>query len=258
MDERGVSVEYWAGWFWERAGGRTGFPADIGYAAMSALEVYIEEVDGLTARAAAMRAGWDGEVVDRALRGCVVVNPAGVGILVEEGDDEAQKRFTIAHEVAHYILEVRRWRERAAERMGGGFDGVLYGLREATEAERIDAWLRDVRSEAILHFMDRDPGGGYSCARTMDAECAADYLALEILAPRSDMREALGSHGRMGFVESLDAARRVAEGRYGLPRGIAEMYAGRIVWRMRGGASSAERFGFYPRRARRDAKGSGP
>lgn len=244
MDELGVSVEYWAGWFWERAGGRTGFPADIGYAAMSALEVYIEEVDGLTARAAAMRAGWDGEVVDRALRGCIVVNPAGVGILVEAGDDEAQKRFTVAHEAAHYILEVRRHRERAADGMGGDFDGVLYGLREATETERIDAWLHDVRSEAISDFMGRAPGGGYGCARTMDAECAADDLALEILAPLSDMRDALASLGRMGFVESLDAARRIAEKRYGLPGDIAEMYAGRVVWRMRGGPSSAERFGF--------------
>ena len=136
MYESGVSTEYWAGWFWERAGGRRGYPADIGYAAMSALEVYIEEVAGLTTRVAASRAGSGGDVVERALHGCIVVNRAGVGILVEKADDAAQKRFTIAHEAAHYILEIRRHRERAADRMGGDFSDVLYGLREATRTER--------------------------------------------------------------------------------------------------------------------------
>ena len=244
MDESGGSTEYWADWFWERAGGRRGFPADIGYAVMSALEVYIEEVSGLTTRMAASRAGRGGVGAERALRGCVVVNRAGVGILVEKGDDEGEKRFTIAHEAAHYILEVRRHRERAEDRMGRDFAGVLYGLREATPTERIDAWLNDVRSDQILHFMDRAPGGGYGCARTMDAECAADDLALELIAPRSDMEEASSSLGRMGFAESLKAARRIAERRYGLPGVIAEVYASRVVWELRGGPSSAERFGF--------------
>ena len=244
MDELDASDEYLATWFWKRAGGRQGFPADVGYAAMSALEVYIEEVANLTTRVAASRTGRDCEVVERALHGCIVVNRAGVGILLEKSDDEAQKRFTVAHEAAHYILEVRQLRERAVERMGRDFARVLYGQRKATPTERIDAWLRNVRSDEFVHFMDRAPDGGYGCARTGKAECGADDLALEILAPRSDMKEALSSLGRMSFAKSLSAARRIAEDRYGLPGPIADMYASRVVWQMRGGPSSAERFGF--------------
>ena len=249
MNEPGVSTEHWAGWFWRRVGGGKDFPADIGYAAMSALEVYVEEIEGLTTLTASSYAGCVGirnacGFSERGLRGCLVVRRRGALILVERSDDEAEKRFTIAHEVAHYILEVRRHRERAAERMGRDFSDVLYGPREATPTERIDAWLNDVRPDKILHFMDRAPGGGYGCARTMDAECVADDLALEILAPRSDMKEALSSLGRMGFTESLSAARRIAEKRYGLPDVIAAMYAGRLVRRLRGGPSTAERFGF--------------
>ena len=66
--------------------------------------------------------------MERALRGCIVVNRAGVGILVEKADDAAQKRFTIAHEAAHYILEIRRHRERAADRMGDDFSGCSVRL----------------------------------------------------------------------------------------------------------------------------------
>ena len=244
MDEPGFSTEYWSDWFWERAGGRKGFPADIGYAVMAALEVYIEEVDGLTTVVAASYAGRSGEAVERALRGCILVNRAGGGILVEERDDDAQKRFTVAHEAAHYILEVRRWRERAADRMGSDFVDALYGFREATATERIDAWLHNVRSDTFTHFMDRAPDGGYGYARMSEAECVADDLALEILAPFSDMKDALSSLGRMNFGESLSAARRIAERRYGLPGMIAARYASRVVWKLKGGLSSAERFGF--------------
>ena len=249
MNELGVSTEYWAGWFRRRVGGYSEYPVNIGYAAMSALEVYVEEVEGLTTLTAASYAGRGGlwntvGVSERGLRGCIVVGRRGATILVEGNDCEAEKRFTIAHEVAHYILEVRRHRERAADKMGRDFSDVLYGLKEATPTERIDAWLNDVRSDKILHLMDRAPGGGYGCARTMDAECVADELALEILAPRSDMKKVLSSLGQMGFAESLSAAQRIAERRYGLPGAIAGVYASRAVRRLKGGPSTAERFGF--------------
>ncbi len=250
MSERDASMEYWANWFWKRAGGRCGCPANIRYAVMCALEVYVEEVSGLTTSTASrISAGAYGirdamGSVERELHGCIVVNQRGAVILVEENDDEAQKRFTIAHEAAHYILEVKRHHDRAADRMGHEFASVLYGLRKATPTERIDAWLRDTRADALLHFMDRTPAGAHGCARTMEAECRADDLAIEVLAPRSELSRALLTFGRMGFSELLRAAARVAEERFGLPETIASSYASRIVWQMRGGPSTAERFGF--------------
>ncbi len=249
MSEHGVSVEYWAGWFWKRAGGRAGFPVDIGYAAMCALEVYIQEAAGLTTFSAVSRLKRDGirsadGIDERRLHGCIRVSERGAVILVEEKDDEAQKRFTIAHEVAHYILEVRRHQERAADRLGYDFARVLHGFREATPPERIDAWLHNIRTDGLLHFMDRAPAGGYGCARTREAERLADDLAVEILAPRSELTGGIYSFGRMGFPESLDAARQIAERRFGLPDGIAERYAKRVVWQIKGGPSITERFGF--------------
>ena len=77
--------------------------------------------------------------------------------------------------------------------------------------------------------MDRAPEGGYGCSRTLEAECLADDLALEILAPRSKISAAISS---MEFSESLKVARRLAERRFGLPKDIAERYAGRVVSRI--------------------------
>ena len=241
-----ISVRYWSDWFWRRAGGRFSYPADIAYAAMCALDVYVEEVAGLTPVRAAAYVGREGLWIldgadERSLHGCVIIGRSGAAILVEKNEDEAEKRFTVAHEVSHYILEVKQRHNRAADVMGQEFTDTLYGLREATPTERIDAWLNNTHSDALAHFMDRAPGGGYGCSRTLEAECVADDLALEILAPRSELMAAISS---VGFSESLKAARRISEGRFGLPEGVAERYASRIVWQMKGGPSTAELFGF--------------
>ncbi|MYE54390.1 MAG: ImmA/IrrE family metallo-endopeptidase [Chloroflexi bacterium] len=249
MSEHGGSTRYWADWFWKRAGGRPSLPADIGYAAMCALEVYVEQVDNLTTVTAASRIEGVGirrpaGVSERRIHGCLAVGRRGAAILVEESDNAAQKRFTIAHECAHFILEVRTNQKRAAIRLGPDFSRVLHGLREATPTERIDARLNNVRSDALVHFMDRTAAGGYGCGRIHEAECLADDLAVEILAPRSELIKSLSSFGPMDFSESLSAARRTAKRRFGLPETIADWYANRVVWQLKGGPSSAERFGF--------------
>ena len=248
MSEHDASPMYWANWFWKLADGPIGYPVDISYAVMSALEVYVEEVANLTTGAAEARSGGGKgaheKIAERAIHGCLLVGRSGAAILVEKNDDADEKRFTVAHEAAHFILEVKRHQERAALRMGRDFLGVLHGLREATPDERVDAWLRDARPSALVHFMDRAPTGGYGCTRTLDAECLADDLAVEILAPRAELIRSLSALGSIGFSEALRAARHIAERRFGLPPTIAERYAQRTVWQLRGGASTAERFGF--------------
>jgi len=216
---------------------------------MCALEVYVEEVDSLTMVAAASRIKGVGiripeGVSERRIHGCLAVGRKGAAILVEKNDHEAQKRFTIAHECAHFILEVRMNQERATIRLGHDFSSVLHGLREPTPNEQIDARLHNVSSDALVHFMDRTAAGGYGCARIHEAECLADDLAVEILAPRAELVERLTSVGPTGFSESLSAVRWIAERRFGLPEPIAERYANRVVWQLKGGLSTAERFGF--------------
>ena len=86
MSERSASPMYWANWFWKLAEGPAGFPVDISYAVMCALEVYVEEVANLTTRAAA-RSGGRGvgaheKIAERAIHGCLLVGRGGAAILV--------------------------------------------------------------------------------------------------------------------------------------------------------------------------------
>jgi len=243
-----VDEAYWANWFWKRAGGRPDPPVDIGYAATCALEVGIRPIDGLTPVTAAdhlRRVGIecaDG-VDERELHGCIAVGPHGATILVEMRDDDAQRRFTITHELSHYILEVHRHHQRAERWMGQDYVDILYGSREATPTERIDAWLNGVRSSAFTHFMDRDSNGGYGCGNALEAECSADRLAIEILAPRAEMVSVVSDYEKLPFRDLVDATRRIAEQRFGLPYAVAVPYVDRIAWRLTRGPSTAERFG---------------
>ena len=241
-----VDEAYWADWFWTRAGEQARYPVDIGYAATCALEVSIHQIADLTPAAAADFLGHGeraGAFDNRPLHGCIAFGPQGATIIVEREDAEDERRFTIAHEVSHYILEVRRHHRRAEWRMGGDYVGVLYGSREATPTERIDAWLNNVQSAPTTHFMDRTSTGGYGCGRTLEAECAADRLAIEILAPRAELASAVSAHRKLPFRALLDKAQRIAERRFGLPAAVAEPYATRLVWRLTRGPSTAERFG---------------
>ena len=252
-----ADARYWASWFWNRAGGRPQYPANIGYAASCALDAAIMDVGGLTPRTAAARLARLGISLpaapasdNRPLRGCVSVGPRGAIILIDADDSESERRFTIAHEVAHYILEARAHRDRAERVMGERYLDVLYGARQPTDAERVDALLKRVRSTPLSHFMDRSPDGGHGCGRTLSAECDADALALELLAPRSELSRRVRALRRVPFRRALNETARLAQDRYGLPQSIAREYSERLAWRILGGPSAAERFGFASSAAR--------
>ncbi len=243
-------VRYWADWFWNRAGGRPQYPADIGYAALCALEVSIMDIDGLTPGTAATHLARFGISIprpltpaDRPLRGCVAVGLRGAIILLETDDSENERRFTIAHEVSHYILEDRVHRDRAEQMMGKDYLDVLYGSREPTNDERVDALLKRVRATPFSHLMDRAPDGGHGCGQTLRAECDADLLALELLAPRVEMARHVHARRRVPFRRTLDETARIARNRFGLPPSIARDYAATLAWHILGGPSVAERFG---------------
>ena len=162
-----------------------------------------------------------------------------------DGDDsEDEWRFTVAHEVSHYILEVHTHRERAERLMDRNYLAVLYGSREPTDDDLLDAWLKRVRTTPFAHLMDRAPDGGHGCGQTLSAECDADALAVEMLAPRAEMARAVRANRHLPSTRAVYKAALAARRRYGLPPSIATEYANRLVWRIRGGPSVAERFGF--------------
>lgn len=128
---------------------------------------------------------------DRRLRGCLVAS-RGVGFVFHDPADEpAERRFTLAHEVAHYLRDYWHPRAVVARRLGPAALAVLDGDRPPTADERLRAVLRSAPVGPFTHLLARDAAAP-ATNDEREAEDAADRLAFELLAPAADVGEVPG------------------------------------------------------------------
>lgn len=215
--------------FWTDAGGAPqAFPRNLGDAIAWALPVAHYELPDLCV---ASVDAWLAErgiearlaMPNRPLRACMIVSQ-GIGCLFLDANDSVEeRRFSLAHEVAHYLVEYDAPRDAACERLGDGIVGVLDGRRLPTERERIGALLGGVSLALRLHLMERTPDGHVLGGDVSAAERRADDLAIELLAPFDDVRADLPERATLTVVET------VLRRRYGLPRTMAAAYAKRLA-----------------------------
>jgi hypothetical protein len=156
-------------------------------------------------------------VADRPLRGCLTAY-AGAGVVfVDRSDSEDERRLTLAHEAAHFIIDYLMPRETVIARRPDLLD-VLDRERPPTDTEQFSALLSDVPIGFHAHLLERDPHGGHLSSAATGVEDRAERIALELLAP---IRDVLAHHST---ANATDLA-RVLHDRYGLPRGAATRYA---------------------------------
>jgi hypothetical protein len=219
-----MSVPVWcadlAAGFWAAAGDPPPFPRDLKEAIAGALPLCPTELRGL--RVASVRRYFaDREIgipldePDRPLRGCLVAWLGCGFAFVEADDDPAERRFSLAHELAHFLRDYWRPRETAVARLGPSVRDVLDGRRPATPEERLHALLRNAPVGPFAHLLRRDESGRPLSFAERRSESAADRLAFELLAPAA----AVGEVGnRVRLMERL-------VGEFGLPPIPAERYA---------------------------------
>jgi hypothetical protein len=118
---------------------------------------------------------------DRPLRGLLAADQGNGFILIDADDDDAERRVTLAHELAHFLRDYLDPRQRAANRLGPAINEVFDGVRAATFDERLAAALRGVTVGCHFHLLAREIICPSAIIR--DAEAAADRLAFELLAP---------------------------------------------------------------------------
>lgn len=122
---------------------------------------------------------------DRDLLGCLVAY-RGHGIIFLSGaDDLEEQRLTVAHEVAHFLVDYLWPRQQVIQALGGHITDVLDGFRTATPAERAAAILSHVHLGAHLHVLPRLSANEESDPVVAHAEDRADQFALELVAPRT-------------------------------------------------------------------------
>lgn len=209
--------------FWDAAGGAEPFPRSLrGPIIRTALDLTIKEMDGLTAqRVSDYLSGFGGGLApaepDRPLRGCLVAWRGAGFIFLDAADPPDERRFSLAHELAHFLRDYLGPRGKAERVLGPAVRAVFDGVRQPSPAERLHALLRNVPLGCHVHLMARDEG-----SRPPEVEVAerdADRLAFELLAPAA---EVLG-RGASGADAAQLAARLGTD--FALPAGPACEYA---------------------------------
>jgi hypothetical protein len=163
---------------------------------------------------------------DRPLRACVAAC-RGHGLIFLDGTDTAnEQRFSLAHELGHFLRHYWRPRQLACRRLGRQVVEVFDGERPPTSQERLGALLKNVPLGFQLHLMRRGPCRELLSADVARAEEEADLLAYELLAPARDVLARVGpvhdDAGRVRLVEVLQSV-------FGLPQEPASHYAGLLV-----------------------------
>jgi hypothetical protein len=172
-----------ADFFWEQAGMDEPFPRSLEAPASWGLPVAIVKLPRLwvgDVQGELLRYGvsWAGPAATVCLRGLMLA-ARGNGFLFINGSDlPEEQRYSLAHEVAHFLLDYYLPRLDAVAKLGRGIIGVLDGDRTPTPDERVHAALSAAHIGTYEHVARREE------QLTVPArEHAADALAVELLAP---------------------------------------------------------------------------
>ena len=210
--------------FWQTLGADERFPREL--ARLWVYPLTVQRLPGLTiasaqAWLATVAAGID-LGPDRPLHGCLVCMRGEATVFIDSDDARDEQRYTLAHEIAHFLRDVWRPRQRVERLLGPAADDVCDGVRAQTPEERLAAVLDGVPLALHVHLLPRDADGEPATVAIADAEDAADVLALELLAPAAHLAQA----GADGWTTDalIDRLTRV----YGLPCREAVRYAARL------------------------------
>lgn len=209
--------------FWSGTPALPAYPRDLDFAVLVGLPLAVVELPHLSVEAIAQ---WlSSHKVElmlsgprRRLRACLVAL-GGVGLVfVDSNDDLTQRRVSLAHEAAHFIVEYLLPRRDIARRRPELLP-VLDGDRDPTSRERLSAVLADVPVGVHTHLLDRTESDS-----TGLHEWRARRVALELLAPEAEVRKRAKTSG----VRGADALRQLLIDDFGLPVPLATDYAGQL------------------------------
>jgi hypothetical protein len=233
--------------FWERACLPSGFPRDIAAGIELALPLRVCSISSLSIRELHVWLQQRGVSADagpqRRLHACLVASRGAGFVLINGSDPVPEQRFSLAHEAGHFLLDYEQPRLRRERTLGPMFEAVLDGIRPPTYVERTLAAIADAPLGPSIHLMERGPAG-LICGAVAGAECAADELACELLAPEAAVLSLLPEvAASRPYAERERAAAELLREGFGLPDPIASRYARRLLRQQTGGPSTREWLG---------------
>lgn len=233
--------------FWERCGEIEPFPRSLERSIALALPVSVIKLPHLKLHVienwlAQRGASFQFNCRSRTVRGCLIAF-GSEGLIFMDGADPANEQcFTLAHEIAHFIIDYWLARETAISKFGCAIAEVFDGLRLPSVTERVHALLASVPIGVYTNLMERDEAISGFNSGVWNIEDRADKVALALLAPpESVLADADTSAAR--FDQRHQAITVLLNQRFGLPLSIASSYGRSLLTAIGRGPSWAETLG---------------
>jgi Zn-dependent peptidase ImmA (M78 family) len=163
------------------------------------------------------------DCVNRSIYGCLVAY-SGKGIIFIDGVNSVdQLRFTIAHEIAHFLLDYWLPRRKAIQYLGASIVEVMDGLRSPSVKERLHSIMSEIPIGIHTNLLERNSDSD-DLSTIWRMEDSADKVALALLAPPSEvLKDSDLSAGK--FQQRWGSMIFILQRKYGLPEVIAKTYS---------------------------------
>lgn len=239
MNTEPYQVEHVAGLFWELARQTPSYPVPLEDVVGWAFPLAISHVPGLSVQYVRAWLQANGILYtvtkeNRRLRGCLFAYRGNGVIFLDSTDPADEQRFTLAHELAHFLLDYWLPRQRTLETLGEPIQEVLDGERAPTTEERLHAVLANTSLGVLSHLMER-PDVGIPTAVVLEVEERADQLALEIIAPANLLIDGRDVNSQtVPYITRLQTLVTTLKTSFGLPSSVARPYARMLLSRCGG------------------------
>jgi len=181
---------------------------------------------------------------NKSLHGFILIQKNCGYIFINGTDSPQERRFTLAHELAHYLIDYAIPRQKVIDLYGNEITEVLDGNREPTIEENIQGIISNISLKPFFHLLDESELSGFDRIAVWQAEEQADHLALELMAPQ---RQILSDLDSLNLKENFHYYKikllALLLEKYGLPVPIAQSYSEYLAEILTGGLSLAEEWG---------------
>jgi Zn-dependent peptidase ImmA (M78 family) len=184
------------------------------------------------------------EANNRPLHGVIMIQEGFGFIFVDANDGSIQQRFTIAHEVSHFLLDYQIPRENAMLAIGTEIEDVLNGKAEATRFQQVKALIKGISIQPYTHLTEKSADGSFLNWMNYTSENEADYLALELLAPRSVViKDTMTTARRLNYSQFTRKCEELLMKHYQIPPEVAHQYAVELAYSITNGPSFLDKLG---------------
>jgi hypothetical protein len=233
--------------FWQQCGEAQPFPRDLERPVSLALPLTLIKLPhlklhGIESWFEQRGASFRFNCRSRPVRGCLIAYGGQGLIFVDGADPDDERRFTIAHEIGHFMIDYSLAREKAIARFGEKILEVFDGLRRPTISERVHALLAGTVLGVYTNLMERRESSPLARSEVWDIEDSADRVALALLAPPEDVLSEAETSAA-SFERRQEIMISLLRERFGLPASVSITYGRSLLESIGRGSSWVEGLG---------------